>query len=61
MSLLIFFVIFADICSQKVTVKLTMGAQTGPGVTSRNVIAEIVGREKPHEVVVMGGHIGAYS
>ena len=44
----------------KIVVRLTMSAQTLPDVPSRNVIGEIVGREKPDEVVVMGGHIDSW-
>ncbi|MGE5360314.1 MAG: M20/M25/M40 family metallo-hydrolase, partial [Bacteroidales bacterium] len=40
----------------KVTVRLTMNAQTLPDVESANVIGELVGREHPEEVVVIGGH-----
>jgi carboxypeptidase Q len=44
----------------KIVVRLTMSAQTLPDAPSRNVIGEIVGREKPAEVVVMGGHIDSW-
>jgi carboxypeptidase Q len=44
----------------KIVVRLTMSAQMLPDVPSRNVIGEIVGREKPDEVVVMGGHIDSW-
>jgi carboxypeptidase Q len=44
----------------KIVVRLTMSAQTLPDAPSRNVIGEIVGREKPDEVVVMGGHIDSW-
>jgi carboxypeptidase Q len=44
----------------KIVVRLAMSAQTLPDVPSRNVIGEIVGREKPDEVVVMGGHIDSW-
>lgn len=39
-----------------VRVKLTMEARTLPDAGSANLIAEIPGREKPEEVVVLGGH-----
>jgi carboxypeptidase Q len=39
---------------------LRMGARKLPDAPSRNVIAEIVGREKPDEVVVLGGHIDSW-
>ncbi|HKG91488.1 MAG TPA: M28 family metallopeptidase [Gemmatimonadaceae bacterium] len=42
------------------TVTLTMGARTLPDAPSRNVVAEIVGRERPDEVVVLGGHIDSW-
>jgi carboxypeptidase Q len=45
---------------EKVKVRLTMSAQTLPDATSRNVIAELKGREKPEEIVVMGGHIDSW-
>jgi carboxypeptidase Q len=41
---------------ERIEVLLKMEAQTLPDAMSRNVIAEIVGRERPDEVVVMGGH-----
>ncbi|MEZ5332059.1 MAG: M20/M25/M40 family metallo-hydrolase [Thermoanaerobaculia bacterium] len=44
----------------EVTLKLVMGAQTLPDAQSANVIAEIVGSEKPEEVVVMGGHFDSW-
>ena len=44
----------------KIVVRLSMSAQTLPDAPSRNVIGEIVGREKPDEVVVMGGHIDSW-
>jgi carboxypeptidase Q len=44
----------------RIVVKLTMSAQTLPDAPSRNVMGEIVGRERPNEVVVMGGHIDSW-
>jgi carboxypeptidase Q len=44
----------------RVVVKLTMLARTLPDAPSRNVVAEIPGRERPDEVVVMGGHIDSW-
>jgi carboxypeptidase Q len=41
-------------------VTLRMGARLLPPAKSRNVVAEIVGREKPDEVVVLGGHIDSW-
>jgi carboxypeptidase Q len=45
---------------ERILVRLVMSAQTLPDAPSRNVIGEIVGREKPNEVVVMGGHIDSW-
>jgi carboxypeptidase Q len=42
------------------TVRLTMGAQTLPDVQSANVVGELVGREKPGEVVLLGGHFDSW-
>jgi carboxypeptidase Q len=39
---------------------LRMGARTLPDARSRNVVAEVVGRERPDEVVVLGGHIDSW-
>jgi carboxypeptidase Q len=41
-------------------VTLRLGARTLPDALSRNVIAELVGRERPEEVVVLGGHIDSW-
>jgi carboxypeptidase Q len=45
---------------EKVRVHLEMEAQTLPNARAANVIGEIRGREKPDEVVVMGGHIDSW-
>jgi carboxypeptidase Q len=45
---------------EPVVVTLRMGARMLPDSPSRNVIAEVVGRERPDEVVVMGGHIDSW-
>jgi carboxypeptidase Q len=45
---------------ERITVRLKMSARTEPDVQSRNVVAEIVGRERPDEVVVLGGHIDSW-
>jgi carboxypeptidase Q len=45
---------------QRVVVRLVMGARTLPDAPSRNVVAELKGRERPGEVVVMGGHIDSW-
>jgi carboxypeptidase Q len=44
----------------RVALRLTMGAQTLPDAPSRNVVGELTGRERPGEVVVMGGHIDSW-
>jgi carboxypeptidase Q len=43
-----------------VKLALALGAKTGPDVASANAIAELRGREKPEEVVVIGGHIDSW-
>ena len=45
---------------QRIEVELSMEARTLADVPSRNVVAEIVGREHPEEVVVLGGHIDSW-
>jgi carboxypeptidase Q len=45
---------------QPVVVRLRMGARTLPDALSRNVVAEVVGRDRPDEVVVLGGHIDSW-
>jgi carboxypeptidase Q len=45
---------------QRIEVHLRMEAQTLPDAPSRNVVGEIVGRERPDEVVVLGGHIDSW-
>jgi carboxypeptidase Q len=44
----------------RVVVRLAMGAHQLPDAPSRNVVAEIVGSERPEEVVVLGGHIDSW-
>jgi carboxypeptidase Q len=44
----------------RVVVRLAMEARTLPDRQSRNVIGELRGRERPDEVVVMGGHIDSW-
>jgi carboxypeptidase Q len=41
-------------------VRLKMEARNEPDVMSANVIAELVGRELPHEVVVVAGHLDSW-
>jgi hypothetical protein len=43
-----------------VRVRLRLGCRTLPDVPSANVVGEIVGRELPDEVLVVGGHIDAW-
>jgi hypothetical protein len=43
-----------------VSVHLRSDAQTLPDVASANVIGELRGREKPDEVIVIGGHIDSW-
>jgi carboxypeptidase Q len=45
---------------ERVVVRLKMSARTLPPARSRNVVAEIVGSERPNEVIVMGGHIDSW-
>jgi carboxypeptidase Q len=45
---------------QQVSVRLVMSARELPPAPSRNVVAELRGREKPDEVVVFGGHIDSW-
>ena len=45
---------------QPATVKLVVGGRDLPLSPSRNVVAELRGREKPDEVVVIGGHIDSW-
>lgn len=45
---------------ERVTVTLKMSAQMLPDAQSHNVMGELRGREKPAEIVVMGGHIDSW-
>jgi carboxypeptidase Q len=45
---------------EKIRVRLKMEARTLPDAQSRNVMGEVVGRERPDEVVVLGGHIDSW-
>jgi carboxypeptidase Q len=45
---------------ERVVVTLRMAARSLPDSPSRNVVAEVVGRERPDEVVVLGGHIDSW-
>jgi carboxypeptidase Q len=43
-----------------VKVHLTLNCKTLPDEPSANVVGEIVGSEKPNEVIVMGGHLDSW-
>lgn len=45
---------------QKIVVTLKMEAQTLPDAPSRNAIGELTGRDKPQEIIAMGGHIDSW-
>ena len=45
---------------ERVELLLKMEARTLPDAQSRNVMAELVGSERPDEVVVLGGHIDSW-
>ncbi len=45
---------------QDVRVRLRMSARMLPDAPSRNIVAELRGRERPDEVVVFGGHIDSW-
>jgi hypothetical protein len=45
---------------QEVQVQLMMEAEMHPDADSANVMGEIVGRERPDEVVVLGGHLDSW-
>ncbi len=44
----------------QIRIRLQMEAQLLPDADSANVIGEITGREKPEEIVVLGGHIDSW-
>ncbi|MBI2829441.1 MAG: M20/M25/M40 family metallo-hydrolase [Acidobacteria bacterium] len=43
-----------------VLVRLTMDARSEEDVESANVVGEIRGRERPHEIVLLGGHLDSW-
>lgn len=45
---------------EKISVRLKMEARMLPDGISRNVIAEIIGWEKPEEIVIVSGHIDSW-
>jgi carboxypeptidase Q len=45
---------------KQVVVRLNMSARLLPDARSRNVVAEIVGREKPDKIVLVSGHLDSW-
>ena len=45
---------------ERVVINLRMSARAFPDVPSRNLVGELIGSEKPDEVVVIGGHIDSW-
>jgi carboxypeptidase Q len=45
---------------RQVAVRLSMSAKLLPDAHSRNVVAEIIGREQPDEVVLVSGHLDSW-
>ena len=45
---------------QKIVVRLKMSAQKQPDAPSRNVVAEVTGRERPDEIIIVSGHIDSW-
>jgi carboxypeptidase Q len=45
---------------EKIVVRLKMSAETLPDVPSSNLVAEITGREKPEEIIVVSGHFDSW-
>jgi len=45
---------------QPITVTLKLGAHVLPDVPSKNVVGELVGREKPDEIVIVSGHMDSW-
>ena len=46
--------------NKPVTVKYTLGSHWGDDFTSYNVIGDIIGRNKPDEYVIIGGHLDSW-
>ena len=44
----------------RVRIRLTMEARTEPDAESANVVGEIRGRERPDEIVLLGGHLDSW-
>ncbi len=45
---------------ESVEVNLSLGAETLPDVESGNVVAELLGTEKPDEIVLLGAHLDSW-
>jgi len=45
---------------QRIVVRLTMGAHFLPDAESANVVGEILGREAPEQIVLLGGHFDSW-
>ena len=45
---------------EKIVLRLKMGARMLPDADSANVLAEVRGREKPDEIVLLGGHFDSW-
>jgi carboxypeptidase Q len=45
---------------EKIVVRLKMSAATLPDVPSSNIVAEVTGREKPDEIIVVSGHFDSW-
>jgi len=45
---------------ERITLRLRMEARTEADVESANVVAELAGRERPEEIVVVGGHFDSW-
>jgi carboxypeptidase Q len=45
---------------QRVTVRLRMNAQTLPDAGSANVVADLRGRERPNEILLVGAHLDSW-
>ncbi len=45
---------------QRVRIRLSLDSRTLPDAESANVVGEIVGRERPDEIVLIGGHLDSW-
>jgi len=50
----------ALLAGKEVVSKLTLGCKPLPVGESANVVAEVVGRERPNEIVLMGAHLDSW-